>query len=37
MNHDMLHLLGVLTGDDFETVDTSGSIADPNSGEVKYI
>jgi hypothetical protein len=35
MNHDMLHLLDVLTGDDFEAVDTSGLMVDPNSGEVK--
>ena len=35
MNHHMLHLLGVLAGDDFEAVDTSGLMADPNSGEVK--
>src|SRR5688572_4427776 len=34
-DNDMLHLLDVLTGDDFEAVDTSGLMADPNSGEVK--
>jgi hypothetical protein len=34
-NNDMLHLLDVLTGNDFEAVDTSGLVADPNSGEVK--
>ena len=35
MNHDMLHLLGVLTGDEFEAMDPSGWMTDPNSGEVK--
>ena len=34
-NNDMLHLLDVLTGNNFEAVDTSGLVADPNSGEVK--
>jgi len=31
-DNDLLHLLDVLTGDDFEAVDTSGLILDPNSG-----
>jgi hypothetical protein len=34
-NNDMLHLLDVLTGNDFEAVDTSGMMVDPNSGEAK--
>lgn len=34
-DNDMLHLLDVLTGDDFEAVDTSGLIVDPNSAEAK--
>jgi hypothetical protein len=34
-DNDMLHLLDVLTGDDFEVVDTSGMMVDMNSGEVK--
>jgi hypothetical protein len=34
-DNDMLHLLDVLTGDDFEAVDTSVLMVDPNSGEVK--
>ena len=33
-DNDMLHLLDVLTGDDFEAVDTSVLMVDPNSGEV---
>ena len=33
-DNDMLHLLDVLTGDDFEAVDTSILMADQNSGEV---
>jgi hypothetical protein len=31
----MLHLLDVLTGDDFEVVDTSTLMVDADSGEVK--
>lgn len=31
-DNDMLHLLDVLTGDDFEAVDASGLMLDPNSG-----
>ncbi len=34
-DNDMLHRLDVLTGDDFEAVDTSALMVDPNSGEVK--
>ena len=34
-DNDMLHLLDVLTGDDFEAVDTSVLVVDVNSGEVK--
>ena len=34
-DNDMLHLLDVLTGADFEAVDTSVLMVDPNSGEVK--
>ena len=34
-DNDMLHLLDVLTGDDFEAVDTSGMMVDVNSGEAK--
>jgi hypothetical protein len=34
-DNDMLHLLDVLTGNDFEAVDTSGMIVDVNSGQVK--
>ena len=34
-DNDMLHLLDVLTGNDFEAVDASGLIVDGNSGEVK--
>ncbi len=34
-DNDMLHLLDVLTGDDFEAVDTSVLMVDENSGEVK--
>src|ERR1051325_2221075 len=34
-NNDMLHQLDVLTGNDFEAVDTSGLMVDSNSGEVK--
>lgn len=33
--NDMLHLLDVLTGNDFEAVDTSLLMVDPNSGESK--
>ncbi len=34
-DNDMLHLLDVLTGDDFEAVDTSSMMVDVNSGEAK--
>ena len=34
-DNDMLHLLDVLTGNDFEVVDTSGMMVDVDSGEVK--
>jgi hypothetical protein len=34
-DNDMLHLLDVLTGADFEAVDTSVLMVDPNSGEAK--
>ncbi len=34
-DNDMLHLLDVLTGNDFEAVDTSVLMADVDSGEVK--
>jgi hypothetical protein len=34
-DNDMLHLLDVLTGDDFEAVDTSVLMVDRNSGGVK--
>ena len=34
-DNDILHLLDVLTGDDFEAVDTSVLVVDVNSGEVK--
>ncbi len=34
-DNDMLHQLDVLTGNDFEAVDTSGLMVDPNSGGVK--
>jgi hypothetical protein len=34
-DNDMLHLLDVLTGDDFEAVDTSVMMVDMNSGEAK--
>jgi len=34
-DNDMLHLLDVLTGNDFEAVDTSVLMVDPNSGGVK--
>ena len=34
-NNDMLHQLDVLTGNDFEVVDTSVLMVDPNSGEAK--
>lgn len=34
-DNDMLHLLDVLTGDDFEAVDTSVMMMDANSGKVK--
>jgi hypothetical protein len=32
-DNDLLHLLDVLTGSDFEAVDTSELVVDPNSGE----
>ena len=32
-DNDMLHLLDVLTGDDFEAVDTSALMVDVNSGK----
>jgi hypothetical protein len=34
-DNDMLHLLDVLTGNDFEAVDTSRLLVDVNSGEVR--
>ena len=34
-DNDMLHLLDVLTGKDFEAVDTSTLMVDNNSGETK--
>jgi hypothetical protein len=34
-DNDMLHLLDVLTGNDFEAVDTSVLMVDVNSGEAK--
>ncbi|GAB4500014.1 MAG: hypothetical protein OHK003_18330 [Anaerolineales bacterium] len=34
-DNDMLHLLDVLTGNDFEAVDTSAMMIDVNSGQVK--
>ena len=34
-DNDMLHLLDVLTGSDFEAVDTSGTMVGVDSGEVK--
>lgn len=34
-NNDMLHLLDVLTGNDFEAVDTSGLMVSADSGETK--
>ena len=34
-DNDMLHLLDVLTGNDFEAVDTSSMMVDVNSGEAK--
>jgi hypothetical protein len=34
-DNDMLHLLDVLTGDDFEAVETAGLMVDANSGVVK--
>ncbi len=34
-DNDMLHLLDVLTGNDFEAVDTSLLTTDPDSGQVK--
>jgi hypothetical protein len=34
-DNDMLHLLDVLTGNDFEAVDTSELMLDVNSGKAK--
>ena len=34
-DNDMLHQLNALTGDDFEAVDSSGLMLDPNSGQVR--
>ena len=34
-DNDMLHLLDELTGNDFEAVDTSVLMVDPNSGQAK--
>lgn len=34
-DNDMLHLLDALTGSDFEAVDTSGLMVDPDSGEAR--
>jgi hypothetical protein len=34
-DNDMLHLLDVLTGNDFEAVDTSGMMVDVDSGAAK--
>lgn len=34
-DNDMLHLLDVLTGNDFEAVDTSVLLVDINSGDAK--
>jgi hypothetical protein len=34
-DNDMLHQVDVLTGVDFEAVDTSGLMVDPNSGAVR--
>ncbi len=34
-NNDTLHLLDDITGSDFEAVDVSGLMVDPNSGQVK--
>lgn len=34
-DNDILHLLDMLTGDDFEAVDTSVLMVDLNSGEIK--
>ncbi|MFN8387675.1 MAG: hypothetical protein U0X92_14835 [Anaerolineales bacterium] len=34
-DNDMLHLLDVLTGNDFEAVDTSGMMVDEDSGEAR--
>jgi hypothetical protein len=34
-DNDMLHLLDELTGDDFEAVDTSALMIDPNSGQAR--
>ena len=34
-DNDMLHLLDDLTGNDFEAVDTSGLMVDPDSGAAR--
>ena len=34
-DNDMLYLLNVLTGNDFDAVDMPALIVDPNSGETK--
>ena len=34
-DNDMLHLLDDITGDDFEAVDVSGLMIDPNSGQAR--
>ncbi len=34
-DNDMLHLLDAVSGDDFEAVDASSLMVDPNSGQVK--
>jgi hypothetical protein len=35
-DNDMLHLLDTLTGDNFEAVDSSGLMVDPNSGATNF-
>jgi hypothetical protein len=32
-DNEMLHMLDIITGDDFEAVDVSGLMVDPNSGQ----
>jgi hypothetical protein len=34
-DNELLHQLNALTGDDFEAVDSSGLMLDPNSGQVR--